>query len=418
VSAVIPPPAPPVALYVHVPFCLSLCPYCDFVVLAGRAARGPASRVGPFLEALHVELDLRADALDRRFGTDRPPLRSLYLGGGTPSLLPAEDVARLVEHVRSRFGLAPDAEVTLEANPGPADRGDLAGFWAAGVNRLSLGIQALDAGGLRTLGRRHAPGDAVEAVAEARRAGVANLSVDLLYDVPGQSLAAWERTLDGVLAFGVQHVSAYALTLDDPDAEGLTGPLGDHLPTRPGARSWRERARPRQDEDRAAACYGLADGQLSAAGLGWYELSNWALPGRESRHNLAYWRHEPYEAVGPGAHAHDGGARRRWNAARLDTYIGALVPGGRRRPRLPPGGEEVLDATAYLAEAAMLGLRLRDGFDADLASVPGVAQAVDWALTYGLVELGPAGRVSLTLRGRLLAGEIFMRLPIAGAPSA
>jgi oxygen-independent coproporphyrinogen-3 oxidase len=372
--------------------------------------------VGAFLEALHVELDLRADALDRRFGTDRPPLESLYLGGGTPSLLPAEDVTRLVEHVRYRYGLASDAEVTLEANPGPADRGDLAGFCAAGVNRLSLGVQVLDAGGLRTLGRRHTPRDAAEAVADARQAGFANLSVDLLYDLPGQSLAGWERTLDGVLALEVEHVSAYALTLDDPDAEGLTGPLGDHLPTRPGARGWRERARPRQDEDRAAACYGLADGRLSAAGFGWYELSNWARPGRESRHNLAYWRHEPYEAVGPGAHAYDGGARRRWNAARLDAYIGALVPGGPRRPRLPPGGEETLDPTAYLVEAAMLGLRLRDGIGPDLASAPGVAPAVDWGLAYGLVELGPTGGVSLTVRGRLLAGEVFVRLPIAGAP--
>ena len=417
-SAVVPQPLSPVALYVHIPFCLSLCPYCDFVVFAGRAARGPSSRVGAFLEALHAELDLRAHALDRRFGPKRPPLRSLYLGGGTPSLLPADEVVRLVEHARTRFGLAPDAEVTLEANPGSADRGELAGFFAAGVNRLSLGVQVLDAGGLRTLGRRHAPGDAAAAVAEARQAGFANVSVDLLYDLPGQSLASWQRTIDGILALEVDHVSAYALTLDDPDAEGLTGPLGDHLPTRPGARGWRTRARLRQDEDRAAACYGLADGCLSAAGFHWYELSNWALPGRESQHNMAYWSHEPYEAVGPGAHAYDGGACRRWNAARLDAYIDALVPGGRRRPRLPPGGEEILDATAYLVEAAMLGLRRREGIDGDLVSAPGVARAVDWGLAHGLVELGPAGGVSLTLRGRLLADEIFMRLPIAGAPSA
>jgi oxygen-independent coproporphyrinogen-3 oxidase len=402
---------PPVALYVHVPFCVAICPYCDFVVVAGRDARrrGTSSRLAAYLEALHAELDLRADGLDQRFGDRRPPLRSLYLGGGTPSLLPAGEAARIVEHVRSRYGLESGAEVTLESNPGREDRGDLEGFVAAGVNRLSLGAQSLAEDELRRLGRRHSPRDVEDAMAAARSAGLTNISVDLLYDVPGQTAESWEWTVNEAISLGVGHVSAYALTLDDPDAEGLTGTFGDHLPLRAGARAWRARARREQHEDRAADCYERAEELLTAAGFAWYELSNWARPGFESRHNLAYWRREPYEAVGPGAHAHDGGASRRWNAARLDGYVEALAAG-----HLPPGGSELLDPAAQALEAAMLGLRLRDGIGPQEAAAPGVAPAVDWGTANGLIARDAGGGCRLTLRGRLLADEVFVRLERVG----
>lgn len=408
-------PAPPEAIYVHVPFCLSLCPYCDFVVYAGTAARGPRSRVGAFLAGLATELDLRADALDATFGPAdpsggrgrRPVLGSLYIGGGTPSLLAADAVEAIVQRVRDRFGLALDAEVTLEANPGADDRGDLPGFARAGVNRLSIGAQSLDPAELRALGRRHAPGDVVEAVAAAREAGIAAVNLDLLYDLPGQRLATFAQTVDAVLELRPEHVSLYALTLDDPDAEGLTGPAGDHLPTTPGARRWRERARQGQDEDTAAAAYAFADGRLAEAGLAWYELSNWAVPGAPSRHNLAYWRRRPYEAVGPGAHAFDG-ATRRWNAARLDGWLAALVPSGRAAPRLPPGGSEPIDASTAAAERLVLGLRLAEGVPRSaMATHP---EAFAWAAEAGLVEDAPGGRVRLTLRGRLLSNEVLARL--------
>lgn len=398
------PPAP-VALYVHVPFCLSICPYCDFVVYAGRAARGPASRVDSFLAALAVELGLRADGLDA-VAAGRPALRSVYLGGGTPSLLSARAVGTLLDLVRGRFGIAEGAEVTIEANPAQDERGDLAGFAAAGVNRLSLGGQSLDPAELQRLGRRHSPRDVIGAVAAARRAGIASVSVDVLYDVPGQTMSSWRHTLESLLAAGVDHVSAYALTLDDPSAEGLAGSDGDHLPTRPGARSWRDRARREQDEDRAADLYLAADEMLAASGMRWYELSNWARPGHESRHNLAYWRHEPYEAAGPGAHAFDGRDRRRWTAARLERYMPPLAG---TPARLPPGGEERLDAAVFAAEEAILGLRLREGIGAEIATRPRVAEVLDWARGHGLVEdLG--GRVRLSVRGRLLSNELFSRL--------
>ncbi len=406
--------AAPVALYIHVPFCRSLCPYCDFVVVAGAGAVGPRNRVAAYLRAVAAEIDLRADAADAAFGPPgrdgvdgRPPLASLYLGGGTPSLLAGDAVAGLVGQVRERFGLAAGAEVTLEANPGPDDRGDMAAIARAGVTRVSIGAQSFQADELRLLGRRHRPGDTAAAVGAARAAGIARVSLDLLYDVPGQTLAAWASSLEAAVELAPDHVSAYALTLDDPEAEGLTGADGDHLPTAAGARRWRERARPRQDEDRAAGAYGLADAVLDGAGYPWYELSNWALPGAESRHNLAYWRREPYEAVGPGAHAFDG-VRRRWNAANLDRWIAALVREDDGPPGLPPGGSETIDVTTATAESLILGLRTSAGIAT--AEALGRFDVFSWASENGLVEEEPPGRVRLTLRGRLLSNELFSRL--------
>jgi oxygen-independent coproporphyrinogen-3 oxidase len=402
---------PPAALYAHVPFCRSLCPYCDFVVVAGAPAVGPRSRVSVFVTALLREIDLRAAALDASRGSPggprRPPLASLYIGGGTPSLLPAGAVAELVGRVRERFGLAKGAEVTIEANPGPDDRGDLAGFARAGVTRLSLGAQSLDDAELRSLGRRHRAGDVADAVNAARDAGIGQVSLDLLYDLPGQRLATWMATIEAALEMGPDHVSCYALTLDDPDAEGLTGPLGDHLPTTAGARRWRERARAGQDEDRAAAAYSLADAALDGAGMPWYELSNWARPGAESRHNLAYWERRPYEAVGPGAHAFDG-TRRRWNAARLEAWLVALTPAAGAAAELPPGDGEEIDAESAAAEELILGLRTARGIARDRALTR--ADAMSWAHEAGLVEEVPGERVHLTLRGRLLSNELFARL--------
>jgi oxygen-independent coproporphyrinogen-3 oxidase len=370
--------------------------------------------VAAFTDALLAEIALRADAADAAFGRDRAPLGSVYLGGGTPTLLPPGSLAAILDLVRSRFGVAPDAEVTVEANPGPDERGDAAALVAAGVTRVSLGAQAMDERLLRRLGRRHRPSDVAHAVLDARAAGIASVSVDLLYDVPGQSTSGWASTLDAALGLGVDHVSAYALTLDDPDAEGLTGALGDHLPTTAGARRWRAAARREQDEDRAADQYRLAVSRLAAASLRGYELSNWARPGHESRHNLAYWRREPYEAVGPGAHAFDG-AVRRWNAARLEGYLRALAPAGGGAPVLPPGGHEGVDEASAAVERAILALRLDEGLATAEAEDPAspLAAHLSWATGAGLLErvATPAGeRVRLTTEGRLLANELFARL--------
>jgi putative oxygen-independent coproporphyrinogen III oxidase len=403
------PAASPVALYIHIPFCVSLCPYCDFVVYAGAAARGPKAQVGAFVTALHAELDLRADALDAAFGRGRPALETVYLGGGTPSLLAAPAIGALLDRVRSRFGIADGAEITLEANPGPDERGDAGALRAAGVTRLSIGAQAMSAAGLRRLGRRHRVVDVVRAVAEAREGGIASVSLDLLYDAPDASLTDWIETLDAALALEPDHLSLYALTLDDPDAEGLTGPGGDHLPTTAGARRWRAAARPVQDEDRAAAQYHHAVHRLAEDGWRGYEISNWARPGHESRHNLVYWERRPYEAVGPGAHAFDG-VTRRWNAARLDGYLAALAPAAGGAPTLPPGGSEAIDPGTAAAERVILGLRTDRGVPLAAAHTPPLDDAFGWALAAELLDVVDDDRVVLTTRGRLLSNELFSRL--------
>jgi putative oxygen-independent coproporphyrinogen III oxidase len=405
-----PAPRPPVALYIHVPFCVSLCPYCDFVVIAGSAARGPRSRIGQFLDALVVEIDLRADALDRRFGEPgtrrRPPLSTVYLGGGTPSLLPPGEIERILGRVRERFGIAEDAEITIESNPGPDERGDPAALRRAGVTRISFGAQSFDDTELRKLGRRHRARHVADALAGARQAGIASINLDLLYDIPDTDLPTWMTTLDVALALEPDHLSLYALSLDDPVAEGLTGPTGDHLPTTKGARRWRDAVKPGQDEDRAAGQYHHAALALADAGYRGYEISNWARRGHESRHNLAYWERRPNEAVGPGAHAFDGVARR-WTAARLDLYTAAL---GGATPILPPGGVELLDDATAVAESVILGLRLDTGVPLATAHEPPLADAFGWALAAELLTVTPQDRVVLTTRGRLLSNELFSRL--------
>lgn len=403
-------PRPPIALYVHVPFCVSLCPYCDFVVIAGSAARGARNRVGQFLDALMAEIELRADAVDASFGSPgsrhRPLLESVYLGGGTPSLLPPDEIERILTRIRERFGIADGAEITLESNPGPDERGDPVALRRAGITRISFGAQSFDDTELRKLGRRHRARHVADAVAGARAAGLGSVNVDLLYDIPDTDISTWMTTLDTALALEPDHLSLYALSLDDPLAEGLAGPTGDHLPTTRGARRWRDAVKPGQDEDRAAAQYHHAAFVLADAGYRGYEISNWARSGHESRHNLAYWQRRPHEAIGPGAHAFDG-VSRRWTAARLDLYVAAL---GAATPSLPPGGVDVLDAATAVAEAVILGLRLDTGVPLRTAHEPPLADAFGWALAAELLTVTDKDRVVLTTRGRLLSNELFARL--------
>jgi oxygen-independent coproporphyrinogen-3 oxidase len=299
--------------------------------------------------------------------------------------------------------------VTIEANPGPDERGDLAGFRSAGVTRVSFGAQSFDPAELRRLGRRHWPSDVLEAVEAAERAGIEHRSLDLLYDVPGQTMATWQASVERALEAPIDHLSAYALTLDDPDAAGLTGPTGDHLPVRPGARRWRITARAAQDDERAADAYLWLDDRLATAGFAWYEVSNWARVGGASRHNQAYWRRRPTLGLGPGAHAFDGARRRSWNAARLDAYLAALSPADGAPPRLPPGGDETLDDEAVRLERLSLGLRTAGGFEAGSLTKMG-ARELAQADQAGLLEPAGDGRWRATARGRLVAGELAVRL--------
>ena len=380
------------------------------MVYAGAAARGPRARVDAFVGALLTEIELRADAVNTAFGSGRPPLETLYVGGGTPTLLPSPCIAAIVRLARERFGLAEGAEVTIEANPGPDERGDARALVEAGINRLSMGAQSFDAGLLRRLGRRHSPGDVADAVGAARTAGIPSISLDLLYDVPGQTEAAWAASLEAAIALEPDHVSAYALTLDDPESEGLTGPTGDHLPTRAGARRWRTTAIEDQDDDRAAAQYGLAVERLGAAGFRGYEISNWA--GRAGRAGTT-------SRTGHGSRTRRSARARTPSTARpalerrparwLSWRAGADL---RFRASLPPGGRELLDEAAAAAESTILGLRLDAGLSLDVAQAGPLAPHLAWALDAGLLEpLEDAGpRVRLTTRGRLFSNELFARL--------
>jgi putative oxygen-independent coproporphyrinogen III oxidase len=341
------------------------------------------------VDALVTEIELRGRAA---------PLGSVYIGGGTPSLMTSEQVARLLSATDKSFGIARDAEITIEVNPGPADRGDIAGFAAAGVNRVSIGAQSMDSTELRALGRRHTASDVAMTVAQARAANVRSISVDLLYDVPGQTVASWRDSLNVALAVEPDHVSAYALTLDRDE------PADDHLAPTQGATNWRARARSAQDQDRAAEMYEVVDAALARGGMHWYEISNWARAGHESRHNNVYWMGGAWQAVGPGAHAYDGVATRRWNAANLERYVSALVAGD-----LPPGNAETTTDSQSAAEHAILRLRTAAGIPLAESESPSVKSAVSWALSNQLLER-TEGRVRLTVRGRLLSNEVFARL--------
>jgi oxygen-independent coproporphyrinogen-3 oxidase len=327
--------AAPFALYVHVPWCRHVCPYCDFNVYAAAAA--PEADDVP---AYQTELASWSARPEWR----RRPIDTVYLGGGTPSLLSPDAVGMLLDAVR-RIGLRDGAEVTLEANPGTLDRGRLAGYRRAGVTRLSLGAQSFQPDLLRTLGRDHGPDDCRAAVAMARAAGFSNVSLDLIFAVPGQSLTAWENDLGEALALQPDHVSAYALTWEEATP----------------FHAWRLQGRVvAVDDDLESAMLDVASERLAAAGLARYEISSWARPGFASRHNAHYWTATDYLGVGPGAHSFHAGppARRWWNVRRPEAWRAAVGGGGTAVDAV----EQLSDAEAR-SDFVITGLRRLVGVD-------------------------------------------------------
>jgi oxygen-independent coproporphyrinogen-3 oxidase len=361
-------------LYVHCLFCLRRCPYCDFNVAIYRE-----DRIAPFAAALRAEV--------RGYATlpwaGRVPAVSLFFGGGTPSLLPPAAVGDLIAAARHGLGLVPDAEVTLEANPEGLDAARLADFRAAGVTRLSLGIQSLDDALLKRLGREHTAAQARAAYAAARRAGFDDVSVDLLHGCPGQDLATWLATLDEVLAWHPEHLSAYALTLEPGTLFGRRPPAD--LP----------------DEAVAVAQFEALCERAGAAGLERYEVSNFARPGFRSRHNLLYWRREDYLGFGPGAHAALG-ALRFGNERSHTRYRETVAAGG-----WPITWSERLQPAQVRGERRVLGLRLVEGIPR--AWLEGTEGVVDRYLAAGLL-VERAGRIALTPRGVLLSDTVFADL--------
>ena len=373
-------------VYLHVPFCRVRCGYCDFNTYTATELRGV--RQDSYAETLSGEVALARGVLERA-GALRPA-STVFIGGGTPTLLPAGDLARMLGDVRSAFGLMPGAEITVEANPDTVT-GEVADtLAAAGVTRLSIGMQSSVPHVLAALDRTHDPENVATAVSTARAAGLA-VSLDLIYGAPGESLEDWTRSLESALAQNPDHVSAYALIVE----EGT--PL--HRRIRRG-----ELVAP--DDDLQADMYEAADARLGAAGYDWYEVSNWArTPANRSQHNLNYWRSQDWWGFGPGAHSHVGGLRW-WNVKHPAAYAQRLAAG-----ESPAAGRERPDVEAVTLERVLLESRIREGLALD--RVPGTSRtAVAGLIADGLVEPSDAlrGRIVLTLRGRLLADAVVRAL--------
>ncbi|MCY4528180.1 MAG: radical SAM family heme chaperone HemW [Chloroflexi bacterium] len=394
---------PPIALYVHIPFCETKCPYCDFNTYAKIE-----SLIPDYVAALRTEIELWAGLLGG------PPVRTVFFGGGTPSYLPFGDISALMTTISESFPLEDDAEVTLEANPGDFTPDKLSHFLNAGINRLSIGVQSFDDDLLRLLGRRHSAADAVEAYRMSNDAGIDNVSIDLMYGLPHQTIDLWRETLARTADLHPPHVSLYALTL-----EGGT----------PMEHSVTQGTLPPPDADLAADMYAMAEQDLGALGYRHYEISNWAVDGKLGLHNIVYWRNEPYLGVGPGAHSSL--AKHRFsNLKPPREYIRRI------RDQFPTSIAlsddalatyaticsmpvvdtiEFIDRPLEMAETMMLGLRLDSGvsiteFEARFGVTPIEAyrEELDELQPTGLVETVD-GSIRLTDKGRFLSNEVFVR---------
>ncbi|MFJ3229805.1 radical SAM family heme chaperone HemW [Streptomyces sp. NPDC086787] len=380
----------PLGFYLHVPYCATRCGYCDFNTYTATELRGSggvlASRDN-YADTLTDEVRLARKVL----GDDPREVRTVFVGGGTPTLLAAEDLVRMLGAIRDEFGLAADAEVTTEANPESVDERYLATLREGGFNRISFGMQSARPHVLKILDRTHTPGRPEACVAEARAAGFEHVNLDLIYGTPGESDDDWRASLDAALGARPDHVSAYALIVEE----------GTQL-----ARRIRRGEVPMTDDDVHADRYLIAEETLAAAGYDWYEVSNWATSdaGR-CLHNELYWRGADWWGAGPGAHSHVGGVRW-WNVKHPGAYAAALASG-----RTPGAGREVLTDEDRRVERILLELRLREGVPLSLLRDQGRA-ASRRALAEGLLDEGAyaRGQAVLTLRGRLLADAVVRDL--------
>jgi oxygen-independent coproporphyrinogen-3 oxidase len=378
-------------VYLHVPFCAVRCGYCDFNTYTASELGGGASRAAYAATAVR-EIELAAAVLDRA-GLPPRPASTVFIGGGTPTLLPSADLDLLLSAVRQTFGLVDGAEVTLEANPDSVTPRSLVELARAGFTRVSFGMQSQVRHVLAVLDRTHDPRRVPDVVRWARDAGLA-VSLDLIYGTPGESLDDWQRSVEAALACAPDHLSAYALVIED----------GTRLATRV-----RRGEVPAPDDDDLADKYELVDDWAKASGFDWYEVSNWArTPEQACQHNLGYWRGDDWWGVGPGAHSHVGGVRW-WNVRHPASYAQRLENG-----QSPAQGREVLDAAQRHSEQVLLRSRLREGLPLKQVGLDGESSAelLRDVLADGLVdpEAADLGVVVLTRRGRLLADAVVRAL--------
>ncbi|MEO5653193.1 MAG: radical SAM family heme chaperone HemW [Marmoricola sp.] len=377
-------PAVPLGVYVHVPFCAVRCGYCDFNTYTATELGGGGSQAAYAGHAVG-EVEYAGKELDLVLGASRPEVSTVFFGGGTPTLLPATDLARILGAIGTTFGLADDVEVTTEANPDSVTPDSLAQLRTAGFTRVSFGMQSAVPHVLAVLERTHDPANVARAVRWAREAGFEQVSLDLIYGTPGESVTDWETSVGAALACEPDHVSAYSLIVEE----------GTKL-----ARQVRTGAIPMPDEDDLAEKYVLADDALTAAGLGWYEVSNWARNDRaRCRHNELYWRSANWWGVGPGAHSHVDG-RRWWNVKHPSAYASRIMA-----EESPALDEERLDQPTRQLERVLLEVRLRDGLPLELVERARVDEVVARGLGHVHGE-----RLVLTRQGRLLADAVVRDL--------
>jgi oxygen-independent coproporphyrinogen III oxidase len=372
-------------LYIHIPFCLRKCPYCAFV--SKQAASGDISS--------YVDTLLREMHLAARQYTASAALSSIYLGGGTPSLLTPLQISQLLQQTESLFGIANNAEITMEVNPGTVDADMLIGFRQAGINRLSIGVQSFDANMLELLGRIHSSDDTKEAFAAARSAGFDNIGIDLIHSLPGQNMAMWQKELQQAIELAPDHLSIYGLTVEEDTPFASRYHDENLLP----------------DEDSSADMYEAADSILATAGYEHYEIANYARPGYRSQHNSGYWQRDGYLGLGAGAHSFilsNQYGIRFGNSADIDQYCQDISKG-----KLSYRDLHQLNRKDAIAEFMFLGLRMSDGvkqenfhneFGADLETVFG--KELNQMHRQGLISIA-GKRVRLTPRGMLLSNQVF-----------
>jgi len=381
-------------IYIHVPFCLRRCGYCDFNTYTATDLGAGASR------GHYAQMVIREMALIRQWqcdhGIEEPAASTVFFGGGTPTVLAAADLVAMVDAIRAIWGLTPDAEITAEANPDTVDEAYIAELADGGFTRISFGMQSAVPHVLATLDRTHTPSNVAAGVDAATMAGLRS-SVDLIYGAPGESLEDWRTSVEAALDLGVHHISAYALTVEPTTKMGRRIAAG---------------TLPKPDDDDEAAKYELADELFTQAGLDWYEISNWARPGYESRHNLGYWRNVDWAGLGPGAHSHyrchavssDGYGLRSWDIAHPRLWGVAI-----NEHRVPWADSERITAEENLEELIMLGLRMREGLDLERIDRVIAVDRLTPMIEEGLVTVVDGRRVVPTRRGRLINDTVIER---------
>lgn len=381
-------------IYIHVPFCLRRCGYCDFNTYTATDLGAGASR------GHYAQMVIREMALIRQWqcdhGIEESAASTVFFGGGTPTVLAAADLVAMVDAIRGIWGLTPDAEITTEANPDTVDEAYIAELADGGFTRISFGMQSAVPHVLATLDRTHTPSNVAAGVDAATMAGLRS-SVDLIYGAPGESLEDWRTSVEAALDLGVHHISAYALTVEPTTKMGRRIAAG---------------TLPKPDDDDEAAKYELADELFTQAGLDWYEISNWARPGYESRHNLGYWRNVDWAGLGPGAHSHyrchavssDGYGLRSWDIAHPRLWGVAI-----NEHRVPWADSERITAEENLEELIMLGLRMREGLDLERIDRVIAVDRLTPMIEEGLITVVDGRRVVPTRRGRLINDTVIER---------